>query len=63
MTQKVRLYPLPGVFVDGIPHEVQDVSPAEAERLQAFTPAAFTTTPPDKKAAAADGDKPPKPQE
>lgn len=45
----VRLYPVPGQFVVGIPAVIQDVDPATAKELLAWggkhNPA-FTTTPP-----------------
>ena len=61
MSQKVRLYPTGTAFIDGVPAVVTDCTPAEAARLLAYQPPAFTTTPPDK--AAEDGPRPPKSKE
>lgn len=43
----VRLYPTGNAFIDGVPAVVTDCTPAEAARLLAYQPPAFTTTPPE----------------
>jgi len=57
---KVRLYPTGKAFIDGVPAVVTDCTPAEAERLLAYQPPAFTTTPPPGTPAVTDGPRPPK---
>ena len=42
----VRIYPLPGAYIPGVPHIEQEVSPEEAERLLAYQPPAFARTAP-----------------
>lgn len=52
----VRLYPVPGAYIIGEPAAEREVSPAEAERLLAFKPPAYTKTPPKPPAAPAEAD-------
>jgi hypothetical protein len=40
-TDKVRLVPVPGRFIPGVPDVAQDVDPETAAELLAYTPAAF----------------------
>jgi len=55
--ETVRLFPVPGAYIHGEPAVEREVSPEEAARLLAFTPPAFTTTPPSQPVAKADEDK------
>ncbi len=43
MSKTVRIYPVPGVSIMGVPAIEQDVTEAEAKRLLAYQPPAFTT--------------------
>ena len=43
---KVRLIPVPGYYIPGVPDVVQDVSPKRAEELLAYTPRAFVVDEP-----------------
>lgn len=52
MAKTVRLYPVPGAYIPGVPTAVIDVSAEEAERLLAYQPPAFTTDPPPEVPAA-----------
>lgn len=54
--EAVRLFPVPGAFIHGEPAVEREVSPAEAERLLSFRPAAFTKTPPTQPVATVDED-------
>jgi hypothetical protein len=47
MAKTVRLYPVPGAYIAGVPAVVTDASAEEAQRLLAYTPPAFTTDPPE----------------
>lgn len=42
----VRLYPTGLAHIDNVPSVEQDVTPERAAELLAYTPPAFTTTPP-----------------
>lgn len=37
----IKLIPVPGVYIPGVPAMPQDVSPERAKELLAYTPAAF----------------------
>lgn len=50
---KVKLYPVPGAYIPGVPAQECEVSAKEAERLLAYTPPAFTTKAPGRAVAAA----------
>lgn len=39
--EKVRLIPVPGRYIPGVPDTVQEVSPERAAELLAYTPPAF----------------------
>lgn len=43
----VRLYPTHKAYIPGEPAIEREVAPEEAERLLAYSPAAYTTEPPD----------------
>lgn len=42
----VRLFPVPGNTIPGVPAIEQDVTPEQAAELLAYQPPAFTTDPP-----------------
>lgn len=43
---EVTLYPIDGVFINGVPHEQHTVDPERAAELLAYFPPAFTTEAP-----------------
>lgn len=46
MADTVRIYPVPGAYLVGVPAIEQEVSEAEAKRLLKYDPPIFTTTKP-----------------
>lgn len=46
-SKTVRLYPTGLAHIDNVPSVVQDVTPERAAELLAYSPPAFTTTPPE----------------
>lgn len=42
----VRLFPVPGAYINGEPAAEREVTEDEAERLLSYFPPAYTTTPP-----------------
>ena len=50
--EAVRLYPVPGAYINGEPAVEREVSKKEAERLLSYHPPAYTKTPPPQPVAA-----------
>jgi hypothetical protein len=44
---KVRILPVPGHYIPGVPDVAQDLDPEEAAAILAYTPAAFVLAEPE----------------